>query len=34
VDSVLEAYEDVKAARTRPATDFLDELRAKHGFPR
>jgi toxin ParE1/3/4 len=29
VDSVLEAYEDVKAGRTQPARQFLEELRAK-----
>jgi predicted transcriptional regulator len=26
--------EDVKAGRTRPAAEFLKELREKHGFPR
>jgi hypothetical protein len=34
VDAVVEAYEDVKAERTRPAADFLEGLREKHGFPR
>ena len=34
VDAVLEAYEDVKAGRTQPAAEFLEELRVKHGFPR
>ena len=34
VDAVREAYEAVKAGRTRPAAEFLDELREKHGFPR
>ncbi len=34
VEAVREAYEDVKAGRTRPAAEFLDELRAKNGFPR
>ncbi|MGO9257289.1 MAG: hypothetical protein ACLQU1_13430 [Bryobacteraceae bacterium] len=34
VDAVLEAYEDVKAGRTRPAAEFLEELREKHGLPR
>ena len=34
VDAVLEAYGDVKAGRTRPAAEFLEELRSKHGFPR
>jgi hypothetical protein len=27
-------HEDVKAGRTRPAAEFLEELREKHGFPR
>ena len=34
VDAVLEAYGDVKAGRTRPAAEFLEELNSKHGFPR
>jgi len=34
VDAVTEAYEDVKAGRTQPADEFLDELRMKHGVPR
>jgi hypothetical protein len=34
VDTVVEAYADVKAGRTRPAEEFLEELRVKHGFPR
>jgi hypothetical protein len=34
VDAVLEAYEDVKAGRTQPADEFLEELRVKHGLPR
>lgn len=34
VQAVQEAYEDVKAGRTRPATEFLEELRLKHGLPR
>ncbi len=34
VEGVRRGYEDVKAGRTRPAADFLDELRDKHGFPR
>jgi predicted transcriptional regulator len=34
VEGVARAYEDVKAGRTRPAQEFLDELRAKHGLPR
>jgi predicted transcriptional regulator len=31
---VHRGYEDMKAGRTRPAGEFLDELRKKHGFPR
>ncbi len=34
VEAVPEAYEDVKAGRTQPAAEFLEELRVKHGFPR
>jgi hypothetical protein len=34
VRAVLDGYEDVKAARTQPAEQFLEELRGKHGFPR
>ncbi|MEO7142412.1 MAG: hypothetical protein ABI165_02815 [Bryobacteraceae bacterium] len=34
VDAVREAYEDVKAGATRPASEFLEELREKHGLPR
>ena len=34
VVAVTEAYESVKAGKTRPAEEFLEELRAKHGFPR
>jgi predicted transcriptional regulator len=33
VEGVCEAYEDVKAGRTRPAAEFLEELREKHGLP-
>ena len=33
VTAVMEAYEDVKAGRTQPATELLEELRLKHGFP-
>lgn len=32
--SVVTSYESVKAERTRPVEDSLEELRAKHGFPR
>jgi len=34
VDAVLDSYRDVKAGRTQPASEFLGELRVKHGFPR
>jgi len=34
VQAVQEAYEDVKAGRTRPAAEFLEGLRLKHGLPR
>ena len=34
VTAVVRAYESVKAGRTQPAEEFLEELRAKHGFPR
>ena len=34
VAAVMEAYASVKAGRTQPADEFLEELRAKHGFPR
>ena len=34
VDGVMEEYADVKAGRTQPAEEFLEELRVKHGFPR
>jgi hypothetical protein len=34
VKAVTKAYESVKAGRTRPAEEFLEELRVKHGFPR
>jgi len=30
---VREGYADVKAGRTRPAAEFLAELRKKHGLP-
>jgi predicted transcriptional regulator len=33
-DGVRRGYEDVKAGRTRPGVEFLDELRRKHDFPR
>ena len=34
VEAIRRAHEDVKAGRTRPAAEFLEELREKHGFPR
>jgi len=34
VAAVTAAYESVKAGRTRPAHEMLEELRAKHGFSR
>lgn len=34
VAAVTQAYESVKAGRTRPADEFLEELRVKNGFPR
>jgi hypothetical protein len=32
-DAARNAYDDVKAGRTRPAAEFLEELREKHGLP-
>jgi predicted transcriptional regulator len=32
VEGIQNGYESVKAGRTRPASEFLNELRAKHGF--
>jgi len=34
VVAATQAYESVKAGRTRSAEEFLEELRVKHGFPR
>ncbi|MBV8729192.1 MAG: hypothetical protein JO336_05230 [Acidobacteriia bacterium] len=34
IQAVQEAYEDVKAGRTRSAAEFLEDLRLKHGLPR
>jgi predicted transcriptional regulator len=34
VAAVRRGYEDMKAGRTRPAAEFLEEIREKHGFPR
>ncbi len=34
VEAIRGGYADVKAGRTRPAAEFLGELRERHGFPR
>ncbi len=34
VDGIRDGLSDVKAGRTRPAGEFLDELARKHGLPR
>jgi len=34
VDAARRGFEDVVAGRTRPAVEFLAELREKHGLPR
>lgn len=34
VHAIRRGYDDVTAGRTRPAAEFLQELRQKHGFPR
>jgi len=34
VEVIRQGYEDVKAGRTRPATEFLADLRRKHDLPR
>jgi predicted transcriptional regulator len=34
VAAVNEAYEEVRAGRTRPADEFFTEVRAKYGFSR
>jgi len=33
-EGIRRGYEDVKSERTRPATEFLSELRRKHDLPR
>jgi wobble nucleotide-excising tRNase len=33
VAGIRQGYDDVKAGRTRPAAEFFDEVRLKHGFP-
>ena len=32
VEGIRRGYQAVRAGQTRPASEFLDELRAKHGF--
>jgi len=34
VDAARRGFEDVAAGRTRPAVEFLEQLREKHGLPR
>ena len=34
LQAIHRGYQDVKNGRTRPAAEFLDEIREKHGFPR
>jgi predicted transcriptional regulator len=34
VEGIHQGYEDVKAGRTRPADQFLDEFARKHGLSR
>jgi len=34
VEGVRRGYEDLKARRTRPADEFLADLRRKHDLPR
>ena len=33
VAGIHQGYEDVKAGRTRPASEFIADMRRKHGFP-
>ena len=33
VEGIRRGLDDVKAGRTRPAAEFLAEVRRKHGFP-
>jgi predicted transcriptional regulator len=33
VEGIREGYEDVKAGRTQPVEDMLEELRIKDGLP-
>lgn len=34
IEGIRQGLEDVKAGRTRPAGEFLDECSRKHGLPR
>lgn len=34
VEGIRQGLEDVKAGRTKPADEFLDEFARKHGLPR
>jgi len=34
VEGIRQGYEDVKAGRSAPADQFLDEFARKHGLPR
>lgn len=34
LEGIQQGYEDVKAGRSRPADQFLDEFARKHGLPR
>ena len=34
VEGIRQGYEDVKAGRTKPAEQFLDDFARKHGLPR
>lgn len=34
VEGIRRGHEDVAAGRTRPASEFLPELRSKHDIPR
>ena len=34
VEGIRQGYEDVKAGRTKPAADVLNQLRRKHDLPR
>ena len=34
VEGIRHGYDDVKAGRTKPASEFIAELRRKHDLPR